>query len=180
MDLKGSIGHSHTSSAAFDLLQQLDPSDIEMTQWKDFPFSPDSLEQKMKTAPVQIPLSIVGDTPSEEPPKNERGPHDPFVHFHQMTIFSVNSLDDYPHHGFKQRLNFAASGSIESNVCRYSSSAVTAAQAGASSTENPQALLERQPQVRSNISGPKAAPNNEISGAGGDTPAPSGTSGSAH
>jgi hypothetical protein len=93
-------GIAHGYPQDMGLLKKMDSSDIEMTQWTDFPLSPEKLETEMKFKPINIPDQISNG-------------------MSKMTIISVNTLDNYPRHTFSQRLNWIASGSIESGICRY-------------------------------------------------------------
>ena len=97
---------SHNYPDAENLIQSLDSSDVEMTDWRQFPFTPKSLVSKISNHPVAIPKSAVQSIPRE-------------LNLNALTVFSVNTLEDYPRHTFQERLNFIASGRTDDMKCRY-------------------------------------------------------------
>ncbi len=100
--LKLPYGGSHEYQNAQSLLEKIDATDVEMTKWGDFSFTPKELEERVASKPVSIPDGII-----------ESGPFEP------MTIFSVESLGSYPRHSFQERLNLIASGGVNNMKCRY-------------------------------------------------------------
>jgi hypothetical protein len=93
---------SHKYQSARNLLEKMNASDIEMTQWGDFSFTPKALKKRVAWEPVSIPEGIINSGP-----------------FKSMTIFSVESLSSYPRHSFQERLNLIASGEVNRMKCRY-------------------------------------------------------------
>ena len=93
---------SHKYQNARSLLEKVDSSDVEMTNWGDLPFTPKTLKQRVERKPVSIPDGII-----------KSGP------FKHMTIFSVESSESYLRHTFQERLNLIASGEINNMKCRY-------------------------------------------------------------
>ncbi len=77
------------------------PQELEMTSFH----SPEKLEAMMQRGPVQIPEAV-----TQSLPKNIFG---------KMTIFHSVRPDQYPSHDFSKRKNLIASGSLNSDICRY-------------------------------------------------------------
>jgi hypothetical protein len=100
--LKLPHGGSHKYQNAQSLLEKIDATDVEMTKWGDFSFTPNALKKRVARMPVYIPEAII-----------KSGPFKP------MTIFSVESLSSYPRHSFQERLNLIASGKVSNMKCRY-------------------------------------------------------------
>ena len=93
---------SHRYQNARSLLEKMDASDVEMSNWGNFPFAPKALVERVDQKPVSIPDSII-----------KSGPLKP------MTIFSVESSESYLRHTFQERLNLVASGEVSNLKCRY-------------------------------------------------------------
>ncbi|MBU6376752.1 MAG: hypothetical protein KGQ59_12190, partial [Bdellovibrionales bacterium] len=93
---------SHKYQNAQSLLEKIDATDVEMTKWGDFPFSPKVLKKRVQRKPVSIPDGIINSGP-----------------FKPMTIFSVESSESYLRHTFQERLNLIASGEVNNMKCRY-------------------------------------------------------------
>ena len=113
-NLSPALSHNNSQTVTSSLLNSLNASDIDQTNYSQFPWSAASLKQQISTTPVKIPENILNSTPKMV----GRPGHE--VNFRKMTIFSVDKVDDYPKNDLDQRYNFAASGSKDSPTCRYS------------------------------------------------------------
>lgn len=102
------------------VLGELDISELEMTAWNEFPFTGDGLKAEIEIKPIHPPERIAADFPETNEPNGDR----PLVHYRKFTIFSVKNINDYPKNNSEQRKNFAASGTIEKNQCRYNCSSI--------------------------------------------------------
>ena len=72
---------------------------------------PEELEREMKKGPVPLPTAVTQSLPPV---------------FGPMTIFHAIRPDKYPVHDFAGRRKLVASGSLESEICRYDGSAAAA------------------------------------------------------
>ncbi|MBU6155078.1 MAG: hypothetical protein KGP28_12310 [Bdellovibrionales bacterium] len=93
---------SHKYQNAQSLLEKIDATDVEMTKWREFSFTPKALKKRVASKPVSIPEGIINSGP-----------------FKPMTIFSVESSESYLRHTFQERLNLIASGEVNNMKCRY-------------------------------------------------------------
>jgi hypothetical protein len=105
--LKKPHHESHQFSLARELLEKLDSSDVEMTSWSEFSFSPVALKKTIGKGPVAIPARVIRSGS-----------------FKPMTVFSVESSKSYLRHTFQDRLNLIASGEVKNPHCRYDCSRV--------------------------------------------------------